>query len=164
MKAFLERSEVMPKVDLEMVKVVVERNVSDVRTRAQIMEDLQFALQNEEDKKGPAVRKQFAILGSDPEGKLKGMNLTGWVLQLAEEDNPKEAEERLTRAAAEFNASPKGRKEPVGTIGEFCEVAPARLLKEHGIWLKTKSPVEILGVRNQLPIDRTRRKAAREVE
>ena len=90
-------------------------------------------IQSESEEKPPPVKKQFVILVSDPAGELEGKDFTGWVLQIPEEDSPYVTEERLTRAAYDFNVTPKGRRYPVKTIAESCEVVSARIHKEHKV-------------------------------
>lgn len=144
----------MSKVDLDIVKMVLKRNVSDVRTVSQIVEDIDSALKEEEmakEAKPPAIKKQFCILVSDPEGVLEGKDLTGWVLQIPEDDSPMDAEEKIIESAYDFNATPKGSRMPVETIGEACEVVPARIAKERDIWIKTKEPVLVLRTNNEIP-------------
>jgi hypothetical protein len=79
----------MAKVDLELVKMVLQRNDLDVRVVSQIIEDINAEVQAEDDEeKPPPVKKQFVILVSDPEGELDGKDFTGWVLQIPEDDSP----------------------------------------------------------------------------
>jgi hypothetical protein len=145
----------MAKVDLDLVKHILKRNELDVRQVNAIIEDIQQELkvQQEENPPAPRVPKQFAILISDPEGTLPETDFTGWVLQLPEDDSPALAEDKLRQAAYDFNVTPKGRRMPVTTIGEACEAVPARILKEHQVWVKTKEPVLMLRTSNAIPID-----------
>jgi len=141
----------MPKVDIELVKLVLQRNQIDVRQVARILEDItQEIAAAVDDDKPLAVKKQFVILLSDPRGELKGKDFTGWVVQIPEEDRPTSTEDRLTRAAHQFNASPKGRRMPLKTIGEVCETVPSRILKEQGVWVKTKEPAWVTTTQNKL--------------
>ncbi len=146
----------MAKVDLDLVKHVLVRNEIDTRKIAQIIEEVrkEVEMQQAENPKEPPVKKQFAILISDPEETLPKKDLVGWVLQIPEDDSPATTEERLVKAAYEFNLSPKGRRMPVQTIGEACEVVPTRLLKEQAVWVKTKEPVLMLRTSNQIPFDK----------
>lgn len=144
----------MSKVDLDIVKMVLKRNELDQRTVSQIVEDIDSALKEEEmakEAKPPAVKKQFCILVSDPEGALEGKDLTGWVVQIPEDDSPMVTEDRLVKAAYDFNATPKGSRLPVESIGEAREAVPARIAKEHNIWIKTKEPVLVLRTNNEIP-------------
>lgn len=139
----------MAKVDVELVKMILQRNDLDIRTVSQIVEDIQVELAAAADEERPApIKKQFVVLLSRHNGQPSGQ---GWVLQIPEEDNPAEVASRLFQAAREFNQTPKGRRIPVKTIGETCEVVSARILKELGVWVKTREPVAIGIVENKLP-------------
>lgn len=141
----------MAKAELELVKMVLQRNDLDIRQVSQIMQDLQTELDTQVEEKPPPVKKQFSILVADKNGDFLGKELVGWVLQIPEDDDPRLSEERLIKAAYEFNASPKGQRMPVKSIGETCEVVTARITKEHNIWIKTKEPVFINFTNNEIP-------------
>jgi hypothetical protein len=144
----------MPKIDVETLKFILQRNESDIRKINEIMHDIEMELKAEEEERAnrpPPVKKQFSIVLSDPEGKLAESDLTGWVVQIPEDDSPQVAPERIISAAYEFNTTPKGRRMPVETIGEACEVVTAKLFKEQNIWIKTKVPVLAVSCPNQIP-------------
>jgi hypothetical protein len=106
--------------------------------------------------RGPTQKKQFVIILSDPSGFILGsfdkvFDLVGWVAQIPEDDDTATTMDRLTRAAYEYNTSKKGRKYPVKTIGEACEAVGARFLKEQGIAVKTKMPIQIVVTDNKIP-------------
>ena len=147
----------MAKVDLDLVKFILQRNEIDVRTVNSIIEDIEQELKTikEENPPAPRVPKQFAILISDPQNKLPSTDFAGWVLQLPEEDSPALLEGQIHKAAYDFNQTPKGRRMPVKTIGEACEAVPARIFKEHQVWVKTKEPVLILKTDNLIPMEPT---------
>jgi hypothetical protein len=156
----------MPKVDLDLVKLVLQRNDLDVRRVAQIIEEInqEVAAMVDEDKP-PPVKKQFVLVVSDPRGHLDGKDFTGWVVQIPEEASAATTEDRLRRAAYAFNASPKGRRLPAKSIAEVCEHVPARFLKEEQAWVRTKEPVYVVATANQLPkaaLEKIPRGAARE--
>lgn len=145
----------MAKVDTELVKLVLQRNNLDVRQVASIMEEIQEEVQVQQEQaaaeRPPPVKKQFVILASDPTGELEGKDLTAWVLQIPEESSPREAERKLIQAAYDYNISPKGRRIPVKTIGEACEVISAKFFKEHAVWVKTKEPIWVVRTGNEIP-------------
>lgn len=145
----------MAKVDLDIVKHILQRNELDVRQVNAIIEDIEQEMKvlQEENPPAPRVKKQFAILVSDPEGVMPKADLTGWVLQFPEEESPMGLEENIHKAAYDFNQTPKGRRLPAKTIGEACEAVPARIFKEYQLWVKTKEPVLILTTNNQIPIE-----------
>jgi len=142
----------MAKVDVELVKLILQRNELDIRTVSRIMDDIEVELRNKADEdKPPPVKKQWCMLISDPENSLAGKDYTGWVVQIPENDSPATTKERIINAAYDFNTSPKGQRMPVQTIGETCEVVPAHFFREHEAWLKTKIPVLLLTTDNKIP-------------
>ena len=141
------------KADIELFKMVLTRNEVPSNLVAQIIEDINAEVSTQTEEKAPPVKKQFAILISDPEGDLPEKDFTGWVIQIPEDDGIYTTEERLVRAAYNFNQTPKGRRMPVKTIGETCEHVSQRLLKEENVWVKTKEPVFVLKTTNQIPFD-----------
>ncbi|MEQ9823453.1 MAG: hypothetical protein ABQ298_03630 [Puniceicoccaceae bacterium] len=146
----------MAKVDIDLVKMVLQRRELDGRQVASIVNELEEELRilKEEEERPPSVPKQFVILVSDPEGVIEfsGKDLTGWVLQIPEEDSPYVVTERLNRAAYDFNVTPKGRRYPVKTHAECCEVVSAKFHKEHNLWVKTKEPVLVVTTDNVVPM------------
>ncbi len=142
----------MAKVDIDLVKMVLTRANLDIRKVSEIIEEIKFESENADDtEKKPVVKKQYVMVVADSEGKLKGQDFMGWVLQIPEDDNPAEAVERVWKGAADFNRSPKGRKIPVKTLGEACEFGSAKIFKERGVWIKTKTPVLVASASNKLP-------------
>jgi hypothetical protein len=139
------------KVDLDLLKRILQRNELDVRQVSQILEDIGKELDKEEEPKGPPVKKEFALLVSDPNGKLDGVDLTGWAVQYPEGESPYLIKEKIIRAAYEFNATPKGRRFPVETIGDACETVTARHFKDQSVWIKNKEPVAVVRTDNKIP-------------
>lgn len=147
----------MAKIDVETLKFILQRNEPDIRKVNEIMQEIEMELKAEEEEKAnrpPPIKKQFSILVSDPEGELTGKDLTGWVVQIPEDDSVSLTPERIISAAYEFNTTPKGRRMPVETIGEACEVVTAKLFKEQNIWIKTKVPVLVVTTPNKIPMEK----------
>ena len=145
----------MPKIDVETLKLILQRNETDIRKINEILQDIDLELKAEEKARAnrpPPVKKQFSIILSDPEGKLADKDLTGWVVQIPENDSVTVAPERIIKAAYEFNTTPKGRRMPVESIGEACEIVTAKLFKEQNIWIKTKIPVLVMSTANKIPM------------
>ncbi|PWM28992.1 MAG: hypothetical protein DBX55_07920 [Verrucomicrobia bacterium] len=145
----------MAKVDIELVKMILQKSDLDARKVAQIMEDINFEVKskNAETNKEPPVKKQYVFIVSDPYGKFKDADYTGWVVQIPEDDNPADALERVHRGVYDFNASPKGRRMPIETVSDACEFGSAKMYKEHKIWIKTKEPVLVVRTNNKVPKD-----------
>jgi hypothetical protein len=139
------------KADLDLVKIVLQRNKLDTRAIAQVIADITQQLAADAEQKDPAIKKQFVIVVSDPRGYLADRgDFTGWVVQIPEEESPTTTESRLISAAREFNTSPKGRRLPIKTMAEVCEHVPARYLKERGAFVRTKETVRVIAVKGGL--------------
>lgn len=148
------------KVELELVKHILKRNALEARKVDTIINDIteEVKMVEAEEPAAPAVKKQFVIIASDPDGHLEGIDLVGWIVQIPEEDSPLAAEERLFRSAYEFNITPKGRRMPVKTVAEVCEHVSPRITKDQQIWIKTKEPVYLLRTGGDIPLGEIARK------
>lgn len=146
----------MAKVDIELVKIVLQRAELDARKTAQIIEDLAFeaeAHKGAEDKE-PPCKKQYVVFLSDPDGAHRSpRDLVGWVAQIPEDAEPDGAEERLYAAARDFNLTPRGLRMPLKTVAAACEFGSAKINKEHGLWIRSKEPVPIIPVFNKIPAE-----------
>ena len=124
-----------------------------------LVADLRKAAQDEKAARVPAKRQktQHAILVSDPEGRLKGMELVGWVVAMEEDAPPQAAYHRILAAVNLFNGSKRGRKAPLETLGDAMEVLRGRFLKQERegqkVQIKTRTPVALQAVANALPKD-----------
>ena len=147
----------MPKIDIETLRFILQRNETDVRKIAEIMNEIELELKAEEEEKAlrpPPIKKQFVMLVSDPDGVLQDKDMVGWIAQIPEDDNVATAASRIHSAAYEYNSTPKGTRMPVETIGEACEVVPAKLFKEQNTWIKYKTPLLIIPVKNKIPTEK----------
>ena len=143
----------MAKVDIELVKMILQKSDLDARKVAQIMEDINFEVKskNAETNKEPPVKKQYVFIVSDPYGKFTDADYTGWVVQIPEDENPATALERIHLGSYDYNLTPKGRRMPLKTIAEACEFGSAKIYKKHKVWVKTKEPVLIVRSNNKIP-------------
>ncbi len=143
----------MAKIDVSKVAEILKKNEIDPAVLRRVMEEMNLVVQPEpgDDDKPPPVKKQFAILVSDPDGKFPKTDFVGWVLQLPETESVATTQERIIRAAYDYNATRKGRMYPAKTVGEALENIPAKHFKETEVWVKTKTPVLILKTDNEIP-------------
>ena len=96
----------MPKIEVNQVAEILKRNDLDPALLRQVVEEMNQAVEPEVDEEAPpAVKKQFSILISDPEGRLPNHEFTGWVLQIPEDASVTSAPERIHKAAYEFNST-----------------------------------------------------------
>ncbi|MDB4384910.1 hypothetical protein N9Z12_02555 [Opitutaceae bacterium] len=145
----------MPKIDVNQVADILKRNEVEPSILKQIVSEMQAILEAEAgEEKPPPVKKQWCIMISDPEGRLpEGEDFAGWVLQIPESESVMTTEERVRRAAYEFNATKRGRLLPATTVGEAMENVAAKHFKEADCWVKTKTPVLMLKTDNKIPIE-----------
>ena len=142
----------MSKLTPEAVEKAAKSVGIDDEKRHELIAMLADMLAPEDDEpKPPPVKKQWCILVSDPVGKLAGVDLAGWVLQIPEDESVQTTEERVFRAAYDFNATKRGRLMPVQTVGEAVEHVAAKHFKEAQVWVKTREPVLVLRTNNEIP-------------
>ena len=146
----------MPKIDIETLKFILQRNEPDIRKIAGIMQEIEMELKAEEEEKAlrpPPVKKQNVIMISDPDHIYRDKDIVGWIAQIPEDDDIVTSASRIHSAAHEFNTTPKGIRMPVETVGEACEVISAKFLKEQNIWIKSKTPLRVLPIDNKITTD-----------
>lgn len=149
----LRSQNTMPKIDISKVAEILKKNQVDPALLRRVVEEMNLAAQPDggDGDKPPAVKKQFVILVSDPDGKMPKTDLVGWVLQIPESESVATTQDRLFRCSYDYNTTKKGQLLPVKTVGEAIETVPAKFFKEADIWVKTKTPVLVLKTDNEIP-------------
>ena len=147
----------MAKIDIDIVREILTENEIKGDQADRIVRQLVRAAEKAADEanadKEPSTKKQFVIVVSDPHGIIPDEDLVGWVLQIPENASPVVALDRVIKASHAFNATRRGRKHPVRSIGESCECVGAKFLREEHVWVKTKLPVSVIRSDNLLPPD-----------
>jgi hypothetical protein len=143
----------MPKIEVNKVAEILKKNEISPAILRRVIEEMNLAVQPDpaEGDKPPAVKKQWVILISDPEGRLPKHDFVGWVLQIPESESVATTTDRIFRSAYDFNTTKKGRLLPVKTVGEAIENIPAKQFKEADVWVKSKTPVLMLRTDNEIP-------------
>lgn len=154
-------------VQLEAVREALEKVVKDENAIEKVLDLLSDAAvkvdeakQNEEadvadgaEDEGsdePKIKKQYGILVCDKDGEIK-RDLVGWVFQMPENEDTRDVVDCIKKAAYNYNASKKGRKYPVNTIGQAIEGVGNKFLKPYNVGIKTKEAVLIITTDNILP-------------
>lgn len=140
-------------------KAAKQIGIDDEHRRALLEMLADMTADSDEEEKAPPVKKQWCFVLADPTGRFTaeffestGIGaLTGWVVQIPEDASPHTAPARLRDCAHHFNSTKRGRVMPVQTIGEACENVTAKITKEHGVWIKTKTPIFAIPAANELP-------------
>ena len=144
----------MAKIDVEKLRHILHRNESDIQKINDILNDIATELQIEQAEKEarpPAVKKQFITLIADNDGQLLDQDFASWVLQIPEDAKPQAVIDKIHQSAYTYNATPKGSRFPVKSMGETLESVSAKIFKENELWVKTKIPVLAVSCKNQLP-------------
>src|SRR5882672_11460764 len=143
----------MAKIDVSKVAEILKKNHIDPAVLRRVVEEMNLAVQPDpgDDEKPPAMKKQWVIVVSDPDGKMPKSDLVGWVLQIPENESAATTADRVFRSAYDFNTSKKGQLLPVKTVGEAIENVPAKFFKEADLWVKTKTPVLVMKTNNEIP-------------
>lgn len=143
----------MPKIEVNKVAEILKKNEISPAILRRIVEEMNLAVQPEpgDEEKPPAVKKQFVILVSDPDGKLPKHDFVGWVLQIPENESVATTQDRIFRTSYDYNTTKKGRLMPMKTVGEALENVPAKFFKEADVWVKTKTPVLLVRTDNEIP-------------
>jgi len=98
----------------------------------------------------PKPKQQFVMLVSDTTGIIT-KDLVGWVLQIPEDDDVATVIDSIKTGAYNFNASKKGQKYPVSSIGQAITNVPNKFFKTNNLKIKTKEPIQIITTNNVLP-------------
>lgn len=153
----------MPKIDVNQAAEILKRNDLEPAKLRQIIEEMNQAVEPEVDEeKPPAIKKQFSIVVSDPDGVLPEKHeFTGWIFQIPEEASVTSTTERVYKAAYEFNTTKKGRMMPAKTMADAIENVPAKHFKEQQVWVKTKAPVFVIRTDNEIPMEKSDRDTRR---
>jgi hypothetical protein len=139
----------MAKVDIEIVQKILKENGVEVRLAAEILNQIRDAIAEEAVEREKPAKKQLLVLVSEPEEGLP-KDLTGWVVQLLEDDDPKEVSDKIVEVAKAFNDSPKGQRVPVESFGDAVQCVPSKFFRESDLWIKTREPVRVIPVKNSI--------------
>jgi hypothetical protein len=153
-------------VDLVAVRTALEQVLTDVAEIEQVLkllvpevvsaeqspvpEETPSGEEDGTDEKAPKVKSQYVIIVSDPNKAIK-QDLMGWVVQVPEDEDASETVANIKKGAYNFNASKKGNRYPVTSIGQAIGDVPSKFLKPYAIKVKTKEPVTVLITDNVLP-------------
>ena len=113
-------------------------------------EEAEVADTAEEGSDEPKMKKQYGIIVSDKDGIIT-KDLVGWVFQMPENEDSRDVIELVKKAAYNYNASKKGRKYPVASIGSAIEGCGSKFFKPYNVSFKTKEPVLVITTDNILP-------------
>jgi len=130
---------------------LLSSNTVAVDEAAQAEEAVDASEETGNDEEGePKPKQQYVMLVSDT-NKIITKDLVGWVLQIPEDDDVATVIDSIKNGAYNFNASKKGQKYPVSSIGQAIANVPNKFFKTNNLKIKTKEPVQIITTNNVLP-------------
>lgn len=143
----------MPKIEVNKVAEILKKNELSPAILRRVIEEMNLAVQpdGDDEEKAPAIKKQFCIIISDPDGRMPKHDFVGWVVQIPETESVATTLDRVFRSSYDFNTTKKGRMMPVKTVGEALENVPGKAFKEADLWVKTKTPVLVIRTDNSIP-------------
>jgi DNA repair ATPase RecN len=134
----------------EVLDLLSAATVSVDETKPEALNESESAETESEGEDLPKVKQQFVIVVSDPK-KVITEDLTGWIVQIPDSESVLTVTDRIKKAAYNYNASKKGQKYPIKTIGEAVESIGNKFFKPYDLKVKTKEAVFVVVTDNVLP-------------
>ena len=134
----------------EVLELLSAATVSVDETKPEALNEPESGETESEGEDLPKVKQQYVIVVSDPK-KTITEELTGWVVQIPDDESVLTVTDRIKKAAYNYNASKKGQKYPIKTIGEAVESIGNKFFKPYDLKVKTKEAVFVVVTDNVLP-------------
>lgn len=134
----------------EVLDLLSAATVSVDETKPEALNELEAGETESEGEDLPKVKQQYVIVVSDPK-KTITEELTGWVVQIPDDESVLTVTDRIKKAAYNYNASKKGQKYPIKSIGEAVESIGNKFFKPYDLKVKTKEAVFVVVTDNVLP-------------
>lgn len=145
----------MPKIDIGEVPPVLQALKVDNTIVGEAIAALEKVIKELKDSKDSKDKRkndknEHVIILSDPEGKLDGLELTGWVTVVKEGTDVGTVVEKIVAGIREFNGTKRGQKNPILTIGEGIAHVTRKFFTNQKVQVKTKEPVRVILTNNRL--------------
>ena len=88
-----------------------------------------------------AGTRQRLLVVSDPQGRCRHLELTGWVIKVDDNFAIGDLPSRLLAAGVDHNLAARNRNSMVNTIGDILDGVSSRVLRERGIYRQHREPV-----------------------
>lgn len=149
-KALADNEIEQEKIDSIIEQIKSQQEAIDGLIELGDKQELDKSVESDEEKP-PRKKKQFNIIVSDPEGKIpQGVELTGWVTQMDEDEPIESALNKIYTAVYDYNATSKS-KDKYATVGDACMNLKSKFFKNAGISIKTKEPIFVQVTNNIIP-------------
>ena len=134
----------------EVLDLLSAATVSVDETKPEALNEPEAGETESEGEDLPKVKQQYVIVVSDPK-KTITEELTGWVVQIPDDESVLTVTDRIKKADYNYNASKKGQKYPIKSIGEAVESIGNKFFKPYDLKVKTKEAVFVVVTDNVLP-------------
>lgn len=139
------------KVSLEEVEYILSQNKVEPEKQKKILDDLNQVIQelqaHKDDSSVPKQKWEHVIVLSDPEGKLEGVELGGWVVQQESGEDAGNILTKLQDAAKDCMAAMKRKKRALSSWRDIFMFLKPKFLKEKKLRIKTKELSRVLIVK-----------------
>ncbi len=141
----------MPKLSIEQIEATLRERKVAPATIVQIITDLEAAAQADKDAKETTKKpkNQLVVIAIDKDQQIKEP-IVAIVAQIEDGAPPAAALERILEAARVHNASSRGSRKPVSSLGQAVEGVSRKLFKEQRVLLKTRFPVLVIPTVNTI--------------
>ena len=137
------------KIDADSIIELITTTVKDEEQKKSLLTEVEKLVEEiKEEKelnkgaKKRAKNKFVAVQCGDPD--------MCYILQVKDEFDVATIDAGIRKAIGEFNATKKGQKHPIKTIGEAFEHMPAKFFKAQGLTNKSKTAVYVNKVQNEI--------------
>ena len=136
------------KFTLKVVQVGLRKHADEDITQKALAEMQRLAAEEAASKpeRPPAEKKLLSIIRPVDTTEI------AWIVSHPEEMPPAEIPGKIREAAATYNTTRKGRKAPAKSLGQAMELVPAKIFKEFRISVRTKLPVTMLAMAQDVQI------------
>ena len=121
---------------------------------AEALKELKKLQEEEGGEKEPKPKKKWLIVMTGEDEK----DAVGYPMQVLEEYKDSDITRHLTEVARDYNGTPKGQKKGIKTFGELFAYAGAKFYKPFEISPKSKEPVLILKIDNNIDFSEAKRR------
>lgn len=134
------------KISIEEVEEALRKVGVSADLAGKTLKHLQEVVEEEKENRDttPKQKNEFLVVLLDPEDKLKGQELTAWVIQQKQGDDAGLALDKIRQAAHDTNAAKKRKKNVIKTLTDAFRGIKRAFLKSRNILIKTKHPVRVL--------------------
>jgi hypothetical protein len=142
----------MPKISLEEVQSALQASKVEPKQQEDILKYLNQVVQEiqeeKENNKEPKIKKDWGVILIDEMNEIKTDNISALVYQIPTGDDHNLVLNKIKAAIHDFNA--QDQKNPITSISQaFCYIKP-KLLKEKGVFRKTKELTTVIKTSNKL--------------